>query len=287
MRDLANSLNFNVDLKDDVILIQEKEQKNNKPAQQNEVLRPSIKTDRFVNNGNDTVTDLKTGLMWQVGEISNIAFEEINTKASDLKAGGYNDWRAPNMTELLSIVDERLNKPPFEDIFGTSTAEYFWSSDRALGERVWILNAGGGCGDKLTTDSAASGGEKIYSLKCVRGTLNIPNPRFEIIEDDLVKDNYTGLIWLQKPILDISQTDAIRNCSDEYRLPTMTELATLYNRSSNSIDTTFFKALSNGKYWTSSPLAGNSGKQWYIDFQRGISTYDIATSKMNALYVKK
>ena len=59
--------------------------------------------------------------------------------------------------------------------------------------------------------------------------------------------------------------EALNNSGEGYRLPTMTELADLYNRSANEIDEKYFPDLPKSKYWTSSPLAGNDKKYWYLD----------------------
>lgn len=63
----------------------------------------------FVDNGNQTVTDRATGLMWAkndsgtgMGWSNALAWVQAKNAARYL---GYNDWRLPNVKELQSIVD--------------------------------------------------------------------------------------------------------------------------------------------------------------------------------------
>jgi hypothetical protein len=69
-------------------------------------------TNEFVDNNNDTVTDLSTGLMWQKLEVTDdngnarkMVWEEALAYCERLELAGYDDWRLPNSNELQSIVD--------------------------------------------------------------------------------------------------------------------------------------------------------------------------------------
>lgn len=95
---------------------------------------------RFSNNGDGTVTDNQTGLIWLRDAILGgsktwaDALTYCNNLAddgSDLTDGSSaGDWRLPNMKEILSLVDYGNHTPtlpaghPFENV---QTAEY-WSS---------------------------------------------------------------------------------------------------------------------------------------------------------------
>ncbi len=60
----------------------------------------------FVNNGNGTVTDKATGLMWQKADsVYSMDWEATLSYARKSTLAGYNDWRLPNVKELQSIVD--------------------------------------------------------------------------------------------------------------------------------------------------------------------------------------
>ncbi len=59
----------------------------------------------FVDNGDETITDQATGLMWQKGYGEDLNWKEALAYAENLELAGYSDWRLPNAKELQSIVD--------------------------------------------------------------------------------------------------------------------------------------------------------------------------------------
>jgi tetratricopeptide (TPR) repeat protein len=81
---------------------------------------------RFVDKGNDTVTDTKTGLTWSMldslQELKKcLSYESAVKYVQDLRTGGYQDWRLPNESELTGIYKTKPFFPP-------KTAEWFWTS---------------------------------------------------------------------------------------------------------------------------------------------------------------
>ena len=60
----------------------------------------------FVDNGDGTITDLATGLMWQKADsVVTYNWEQALDYAENLTLAGYSDWRLPNVKELQGIVD--------------------------------------------------------------------------------------------------------------------------------------------------------------------------------------
>jgi hypothetical protein len=60
----------------------------------------------FVANGDGTVTDHATGLMWQQRDSGRgMDWEDALAYAEELTLAGHSDWRLPNAKELQSIVD--------------------------------------------------------------------------------------------------------------------------------------------------------------------------------------
>ncbi len=97
----------------------------------------------FVDNGDGTITDSATGLMWQMADDGQTRdWEEALSYAESLELGGYDDWRLPNVKELQSIVDytkspETTGTPAIDDLFvlseiidpdGEENYGFYWTS---------------------------------------------------------------------------------------------------------------------------------------------------------------
>jgi hypothetical protein len=62
---------------------------------------------RFVDNGNGTIADKLTGLMWErAPSTTPMTWAEANLYADNLTLGGYADWRLPYRVEMRSLVQE-------------------------------------------------------------------------------------------------------------------------------------------------------------------------------------
>jgi hypothetical protein len=97
---------------------------------------------RFTDNGDGTVTDNCTGLMWQKdtadvngdGQIDGnlvgtdtLSWCDALVYCENLSFAGRSDWRLPNVRELQSIADYGRSNPSIDPIFG-AIAEAYWSS---------------------------------------------------------------------------------------------------------------------------------------------------------------
>lgn len=108
----------------------------------------------FQNNGEGTITDLATGLMWQQTDNGSgidwkqaLAYVQSQNNANYL---GHNDWRLPNSKELQSIVDYTRSPgatnsanigPAINSLFsctaitndgGKSDYPYYWTGTSAI-----------------------------------------------------------------------------------------------------------------------------------------------------------
>ncbi len=88
----------------------------------------------FVDNGDGTVTDRATGLMWdKEGSSSELLWRDVNDYISQqnrIKHLGYNDWRMPTIEELASLLQPEKNKAGLHvhELFGKKQGKC-WSSD--------------------------------------------------------------------------------------------------------------------------------------------------------------
>lgn len=58
----------------------------------------------YVDNGDGTITDKNTGLMWQQDMGEKMTYNEAIKKAKKLQLAGYDDWRVANIKELYSLI---------------------------------------------------------------------------------------------------------------------------------------------------------------------------------------
>lgn len=91
-----------------------------------------LATERFVDNGNGTVTDSKTGLMWVAKDNGiPINWPDAVEYCKKLSTGGHSDWRMPTLTELQSLYyPNKRNVNGYHTIeLICTTAESCWSSE--------------------------------------------------------------------------------------------------------------------------------------------------------------
>ena len=84
----------------------------------------------FTDNGDGTITDNKTGLMWMKETASSqMNWKEALFYCENLEYAGYSDWRLPNIKELGSIVDYSTYKPAIDtNFFPDTMSSFYWSS---------------------------------------------------------------------------------------------------------------------------------------------------------------
>jgi len=184
---------------------------------------------RFTDNGDDTMTDNLTGLMWtKNAELTSpnlMDWSQAIDFCNNLKLGGHKDWRLPNVNELESLI----NANEFDSTawlvsqgFTNVLDDDYWSSTtnaRYTDAYAWYVHMYNGrveYGDKvhyLVVWPVRSGqcGSFVDSVICLPQTGQTtsyysgddgdlqkgvvwPIPRFTD-HGNSVTDNLTGLMW--------------------------------------------------------------------------------------------
>ena len=181
----------------------------------------------YRDNGDGTISDLVTGLMWQKDPGSKKTFSQAVAGARRCREGGYDDWRLPSIKELYSLIlysgedvghqvtDTARLKPFIDtDYFG------FVYGNRAKGERIidsqmasstqyvsttmhgnktmFGVNFADGRIKGYPTGSVRRGGpQKGYYVFYVRGNPKYGKNDFLDNGDATITDRATGLMWAQ------------------------------------------------------------------------------------------
>jgi len=96
---------------------------------------------RFTDNGDGTITDNATGLMWvkqpeniggiwaDAGQPERMSWNDAIDNCLALDYAGHDDWRLPNARELCSIVSLGTANPSIDGTFFPNTKAYsYWTS---------------------------------------------------------------------------------------------------------------------------------------------------------------
>jgi len=103
------------------------------PNSQPDVTAGAPNPESYTDNGDGTVTDNVTALMWQqASPVATYTWDEAMAYCPTLALGGHDDWRLPSFIELYSLVDTE-GSPPVPNVgYFRSPSENgpltFWSS---------------------------------------------------------------------------------------------------------------------------------------------------------------
>ena len=258
----------------------------------------------YTDNGNGTVTDDNTGLMWQKCTVGQTNFTDCSggTAATytwylasgtpddiynplgatnicgSLNLGGHTgDWRLPTDQELQTIVDYAIPSPGpmIRTAYFPNTIAYdYWSSTSIADNpnSAWYMGFSGGYVHYYHKDSP-------YHVRCVRG--GQPAQSFTDNVNGTVTDYKTGLVWQQDGPTDVKTCkDALSYCEglnlgghDDWRLPNAKELKSLVDSSryNPSINPIYFPNAVASYYWSSTTVAQADYPvyAWYVDFNYG------------------
>ncbi len=180
----------------------------------------------YRDNGDGTVTDQTTGLMWQKDPGPKKTFEQAIAGAAKCRTGGHNDWRLPGIKELYSLVlfnginpDPRSPRQPgltpfidtkyFTFQYGrASDGERIIDSQYASATRyvsttmdgnktVFGLNFADGRIKGYPSGAIRGRGEKTFYVMYVRGNGDYGKNDLKDNGDGTVTDHATGLMWMK------------------------------------------------------------------------------------------
>jgi hypothetical protein len=179
----------------------------------------------YRDNGDGTVTDLNTGLMWQQNPGEKMTYFDAVSRADSFSLAGYDDWRLPTIKELYSLIifsgtdpsgPGGTNPVPFigTDYFvfeygDTSTGERIIDSQFVSSTKYVSTTMGGD--ETVFGVNFADGRIKGYPVKpmlnqpegkeffvlYVRGNPDYGLNNFVDNNDGTVTDTATGLMWAQ------------------------------------------------------------------------------------------
>jgi hypothetical protein len=180
----------------------------------------------YTDNGDGTVTDHVTDLMWQKTPGDKVTWDEAVAGAETFGLAGYDDWRLPTIKELYSLIDfsgvdpsgyqgsDTSGMVPFIDTdvfdfaYGDTNAgeriidAQYWSSTEYVGTTMGgsattfgVNFADGRIKGYGRTDPR--GGEMTQFVRYVRGNPNYGENDFVDNGDGTITDRATGLMWAQ------------------------------------------------------------------------------------------
>lgn len=127
----------------------------------------------YTDNGNGTITDNVTGLMWQKeGDNMEREWAAAGTYCGTLNLGGHSDWRLPSKKELMSIVARNIPYPgPTINLtyFPNTYADSYWSATRGRYDIFYYDKVNFNSG--YVSSGYVSSSKESYSnyVRCVRG----------------------------------------------------------------------------------------------------------------------
>lgn len=120
--------------------------------------QPVTRPDRIYTDHQDgTITDLRTGLMWQkcslgedyrdntcTGYVDGFDWEETREVIEVVNIGtgthGYNDWRLPTIAELRTLLDKACFNPTINTTIFPTTVNWYWSSSQSSENKIRVMN---------------------------------------------------------------------------------------------------------------------------------------------------
>ena len=252
----------------------------------------------YTNNGDGTVTDNATGLLWQrcslglsdancsTGSYSPQGWSAGQTQCTSLTTAG-KTWRLPSRYELETLPDYGIPAPTIDAVAFPATDNNRYLSITKQGiatSNVWHVFFNDGALGVFNENSP-------IQVRCVSGETQSSFTKFVDNGNGTILDKQTGLIW-QK--CSVGQTNITTTCSGgastpnwtsafgtctglglasrTWRLPNVQELKTIFDvsrASAPTINITFFPGTVSNNYWSSTTYRPGTTEAWVLDFSNG------------------
>lgn len=250
----------------------------------------TINPPSYTDNGDGTITDNVTGLLWQKQDDATMrTWTDAGTYCTNLSLAG-TGWRLPTDLELMAIIDYGEYSPSINTTYfpNTQSSAYWSSTTLAYGtSNAWIVHFYNGGSDYYSKTTS------IYA-RCVRGSAVAGV--FTGSGNATVTDAVTTLVW-QKQDDATTKTweQALTYCEGlslgeftDWRLPNVKELRSIADSSkySPSINTTYFPNTQSSYYWSSTTSTYGTSRARVVDFDNGYSGYDGKTDSIYARCVR-
>jgi len=244
----------------------------------------------YSDRGDGTVEDLVTGLVWQRVDGGEMTWTNAVRHAATNRLAGASagEWRLPTLREAMGLLVHYRQNPALDTAYFSSgggvAADYWWTSDTSAADssRIWVVNAGGGAGPKVQTETLSAGGTLRYHARLVRGSRTLPSPvadRFVDHGNGTVTDTETGLTWQQgEATAAMDWISAVRTAEGltlggyrDWRLPNVKELQSLgdVRISGPWIPATKFPGVKPERYWSSTTQNNRTTNAWWVEFGAG------------------
>jgi len=176
----------------------------------------------YKDNGDGTVSDLNTGLMWVKARGPMVTWEDAMAGAAKCKVGGHSDWRMPTIKELYSLINfmggcqgtvqnskPYLDTKYFDFVYGDESQGYRiidcqdWSATEYIAKTmngnptVFGVNFADGRIKGYPKESRGPQGsrKKVLYARYVRGNPAYGKNDFKDNGDGTITDKATGLMW--------------------------------------------------------------------------------------------
>ena len=296
-------------------------------SDKSEISKPSINEDfygqdaeyqinnpSYTDNGDGTITDDVTGLMWEQDMGEKMSYDEAFEKAEQSKLGGYDDWRVASIKEQYSLIiftgevkgekaveffidTDYFNQPLGDTTIGEREIDaQTWSSTQYVGrtmnsdETVFGVNFIDGRIKGYPKYNPKTKEPNTMYFRLVRGNLDYGKNNFIDNGDGTISDLATGLMWATEDskqgmdwedALAYSEDLELANY-DDWRLPNTKELESIvdYTRSPQTTNSAAIDAM-----FEVSEITDPNGEINYPFFWTSTTHLDGMNPEASAAYV--